>query len=66
MAEQQEWYTIQEMADLFVVSYTKVRNAVATLVNIKAITSRENPQDNRIIQVHRDSLSKVREGVFGS
>ena len=65
MAEQ-EWYTIQELADLLAISYSKVRNAVAILTNIKAITSRENPQDNRIVQVHKDSLEKVREAVFGS
>ncbi|MBA3822387.1 MAG: hypothetical protein H0X24_00625 [Ktedonobacterales bacterium] len=62
----QEWYTIQELADLLNVSYTKVRNAVATLINIKAVTNRENPQDNRIIQVHKDSLSKVKDAVFGA
>ena len=64
MAEQ-EWYTIQEIADFLAISYSKVRNAVAILTNIKAITSRENPQDNRIVQVHKDSLEKVREAVFG-
>jgi DNA-binding FadR family transcriptional regulator len=61
----QEWYTIQELADMFGVSYGKVRGAVSALALTGAITARDKPEDRRIVQVHKDSISKVRQASTG-
>lgn len=62
----QEWYTIQELADQFNVSYQRVRNVVAALSSLGAITTRENPQDRRVIQINQNSIESVRKAVFGT
>ena len=61
-----EWYTIQELVDMFNVNYSKVRASVFALRNTKAITARDNPRDARIVEIHKDSVEQVRLAIFGS
>jgi len=62
MAEQ-EWYTLQEIAEKYGVAYHKIRTAVAVLENTKAINTKEDTKDNRIKLVHRDSVQQVLQGA---
>jgi DNA-binding GntR family transcriptional regulator len=62
---EKEWFTMQELAEMFGVSYYKIRQVVATLSNTGAIVTRENPADNRILEIQKDSIDKIRVGVFG-
>lgn len=65
MPDSQGWYTMQEIADLLGVHYSRVRNAVATLTKLGSINTRANPLDNRVIQIHPDDVEKIRRAVFG-
>lgn len=57
----QEWYTLDELATMFGVSYSKVRTAVQVLSKTKQITTRDRPGDNRILEVHKDSIELIRQ-----
>lgn len=63
MADNQEWLSLQEIAEKYGVAYHKIRNAVAVLSNTKSIRTRENPRDNRVLEVHRDSIALVIQGA---
>jgi DNA-binding MarR family transcriptional regulator len=66
MTDEKEWYTMQEIASLLGVHYSRIRNAVATLTRLGAITTKENPLDNRVLLIHRDSIEQVRKAIFGN
>lgn len=57
----QEWYTLDELALKLGVSYSKVRTAVQVLSKTKQITTRDRPGDNRILEVHKDSIELVKQ-----
>lgn len=59
----QEWYTLRELAHILGISYAKTRYTVDVLSNIKIIKTREKPGDNRILQVHNESLDLVRQAA---
>ncbi|MBA3822638.1 MAG: hypothetical protein H0X24_01890 [Ktedonobacterales bacterium] len=64
MADQnKEWYTIQELVELFGSTYAKVRSAVFNFKNTGDITARDNPRDARIVEIHRDSIQKIKQAV---
>lgn len=58
-----EWFTLQELVEMWGIGYNKVRSAVFTLRNLGQIRVRENPQDTRITEVYRDSLATIKQGV---
>jgi predicted transcriptional regulator len=62
MAEQ-EWFTIQELAEQWKISYSKLRAAVDAASNLGAIKIRPRPGDNRIQEIHRDSLEKLKQAA---
>ena len=62
MAEQ-EWYTIQELADTWGISYSKLRAAVDAASNLGAIRVRPRPGDNRVQEIHKDSLDKLKQAA---
>ena len=62
MAEK-EWYTIEELSDKFGVSYQKVRGAVQVLSKTNQIKTRNKPEDNRITEIHRDSIALVEQAA---
>lgn len=66
MAEEKEWYTLQEIADSLGVLLYKVRYAVTSLRATGMITARDRPTDKRIIEVHRDSLGTLRQAILGA
>lgn len=59
----QEWYTIQELATMFGVSYAKLRAEINALANIDAIVTRPQPGNNKVQQIHRNSISIVRKAT---
>ena len=62
MAEK-EWYTIQELAEEWGISYSKLRAAVDALSNISAIKTRPRPGDNRTQEINKDSLDTLRRAA---
>jgi predicted methyltransferase len=62
MAEK-EWYTIQELIEMFGVSYSKLRTEINALVNIEAIKTRPRPGDNKVLEIHKDSIAIVRKAT---
>jgi DNA-binding MarR family transcriptional regulator len=62
MAEQ-ERYTLHDLAEMFHLSYSKVRYAVDALANIQIIKTRQGPTDNRILEVHKDSIFLIRQAA---
>ena len=63
MANTKEWYTIQELADMFGVSYSKLRAEINALANIKAINTRNQPGNNKIQEIHQDSIPTVKKAA---
>ena len=61
----QEWYSLQQIAEQYDVRYHKIRNAVAVLTNLGTITTRENPRDNRILEVKASDIPTVIRGAVG-
>ena len=58
-----EWLSLQEIAEKYDIAYHKIRNAVAVLSNTGSIRTRENPKDNRILEVHKDDVPLVIQGA---
>ena len=56
-----EWYTLGELAKMFEVGYGKVRVAVQVLTKTNQIKTRQQPGDNRILEVHASSLDLVKQ-----
>ncbi len=63
MPDTKEWYTIQELTEMFGVSYSKLRGTVDTLANIKAIVTRPKPGDNRTQEISKESLDTIKKAA---
>ena len=66
MPEDNVWYELAELAELWEVPLPRVRSAVANLENLHLIQVRDRPRDKRYKQVHKDSIEKLRIAVLGS
>jgi predicted DNA-binding transcriptional regulator YafY len=62
MAEK-EWYTIQELADMFGVSYSKLRGEINALSNINAIKVRSQPGNQKVQEISKDSIATVKQAT---
>jgi DNA-binding MarR family transcriptional regulator len=60
MGNEKEWYTLDELASLFGVPYSRVRTAVQVLSKAGQISTRDKPGDNRVLEIHKDSIELVR------
>lgn len=60
----QEWYSLQELATAWNVDRKRVQNTVAVLRRGGFISTRRNPQDEREVQVHRDSVESVKNAIL--
>lgn len=59
MAEK-EWYTLQDLVEMFGLPYHRIRAAVFALRNAGTIKWRDNPTDARVLEVHKDSVNAVK------
>lgn len=66
MAEDKDWLSLQEIADLLEVPLYRVRNTVATLKAVNSITTRDKPTDRRSLEVNKDSLPTLRQALLGA
>lgn len=66
MPEDNEWYELAELAEMWEVPLSRVRSAVANLENLGLIQVRDRPRDKRYKQVKKDSIDKLRLAVLGS
>lgn len=64
MAEK-EWYTLQELVEMFKLPYPRIRAAVFALRNAGTIKWRDNPTDARVLEIHKDSISSVKAAAGG-
>lgn len=66
MSEQnKDWYSLQEVADLFGVPLYRVRAAVATLRATNAVVARDRPTDRRVLEVQKESIPVLRQALLG-
>ncbi len=61
-----EWYTMEELANIWDTNYSRVQRAVFTLVNLGNIKTRRSPQDSRATEIHKESLDLVKRAIFGA
>jgi len=60
----QEWYTLDELKDMFGVPYSRIQRAVQVLAKVDQIRTRDRPGDNRVLEVHKDSIDLVRRAAL--
>jgi len=60
----QEWYTLDELATIIGTTYNKVRNTVQVLSKTKQIVTRDRPGDNRILEIHKDSVELIKQATL--
>ena len=58
-----DWYTIQELADMLHVSYSKLRSEINALTNLGIITTRPKPGDNKTQEINKDSIPTIRKAA---
>jgi DNA-binding FadR family transcriptional regulator len=63
MPEEKEWYTIQELAAMFGVSYSKLRGEINALANINVIKVRSQPGNQKVQEIHKDSIPLIKQAT---
>ena len=58
-----DWYTIQELAEMLGVSYSKLRGEISALANVGVITTRPKPGDNKTQEISKESLPTIRKAT---
>lgn len=66
MPDNDGWYDLRELAELWGLDIVRVRNAVSFLEPTGIIKVRDKPGDRRTKQVHRDYIEIVRKSVMGA
>lgn len=66
MPEDDEWYELAELAEMWAVPLARIRSAVANLENLGVIQVRDRPRDKRYKQVNKGSIEKLRLAVLGA
>jgi DNA-binding MarR family transcriptional regulator len=62
----EEWITQEDIANQIGAPVDRVRAIVATLSSAGVIKTQRNPLDRRYVLVHRDSIERIKQTIFGS
>jgi DNA-binding MarR family transcriptional regulator len=62
----QEWYTQEEIAQLLGVELKKLYPRVNALRNAKVINWKINPNDQRSILIHKDSIDTLKDAMLAN
>ena len=63
--ENKEWYTMDELAEMWGVAVSRVQNFVRVLSRAGTIQVRNKPSDMKYKEVNRNSLEVLRRAVLG-
>lgn len=61
---EQEWYLVVDLAADWNITHTTFQRKIALLAATGDIKTRKSPIDHRFVEVHRDSIARLREALL--